>query len=349
MAAITLSAPPIAIQQPQSDDKIKAVPLRFWQVVLLPLLIMLMSGRRAQFDLSLKLYHEAKEEAGKLRAIKSEVTKEARLYEQIIVTRWSALGNMHRPGSIYDGPERRQREKKPQYVKFESIFAGSETIFYKILTRKRAGPLGLFGQKNALPYNVRVVDLISEQTLNELSYACHRRVRTVSEKPQLGVWVLVDRLEGMDGLPNFIRFREILPAYPVEDIDDAPLLLGVGQHLRYREASLAMYPHVLVGGSTGSGKSNMINNLICQLARFAEPEKLRIVLIDLKRMEFSFYRELPHLRGEIVYTPERACEILKELMQEALTRAEMLSGKAKDLRAWNARFPRRPSRGSFAS
>jgi hypothetical protein len=340
MAAITLPAAfPNRAQPNASKTPAEPRALTALEMLALPLLRFVQPGRRAEFELNAELARRAAQQRASERELKKELLKEAKLYEQIIVTRWAALGAYHRPHTQWDGPEKIHKKLKVHRVQFEYIGVTPETMFYKILTRRRAGLMGLFGAQNALPADVRVLDLISEETLNELSYACHRRVRMINEDPRFGVWIAVDRLAGMDGLPNKVPFTGMLEHYPIEHIEKAPLILGVGKHRQVQVVYLADHPHVLIAGSSGGGKSNMVNNIISQLMWFTDPESIKFTLIDLKRMEFGMYIGSPHLSGPVIFTAEDAIKALNDLITEVLRRADILSGKAKELSVWNKRFP----------
>jgi len=339
---VAINIPAAFPNQPKSKAvKAPAEPraLSVLEMLALPLLRITQSGRRAELELSAELTRRAATQRANESELKKELLKEAKLYEKIVITRWAALGAYHRPRTVYDGPETRHKEKKVQRVQFEYVGVTPESIFFKILTRRRAGLMGLFGAQNALPADVRVFDLISEETLNELSYACHRRVRAINEDPRYGVWVVVDRLAGMDGLPNKVPFTGMLEHYPVEDVEKAPIILGVGKHRQIQTVYLSDHPHVLIAGSSGGGKSNMVNNIISQLMWFIEPSAIKFTLIDLKRMEFGMYTGSPHLTGPVIFTAEDAITALTDLITEVLRRADLLSGKAKELSVWNRKFP----------
>jgi hypothetical protein len=340
MAAITIPAS-FPAQQKAAKERTPTEPraLTVLEMLALPLLKIAQPGRRVELELSAELARRASRQRAAEKELKKELLKESKLYEQIVVTRWAALGAYHRPRTQWDGPEKAQKKRKIQHVKFEYIAVSPESMFYKILTRRRAGIMGLFGAQNALPADVRVLDLISEETLNELSYACHRRVRAINEDPRFGVWVVVDRLAGMDGLPNKVPFTAMLEHYPIEEIEKAPIILGVGKHRQVQTVYLSDHPHVLIAGSSGGGKSNMVNNIISQLMWFTDPESIKFILIDLKRMEFGMYIGSPHLKGPVIFTAEDAIKALNDLITEVLRRADLLSGKAKELSVWNKRYP----------
>ena len=104
-----------------------------------------------------------------------------------------------------------------------------------------------------------------------------------------------------------------------------PLLLGVNIVGDPVIQDLVSMPHVLVAGSTGSGKSVGMNAmLIGMLCKFG-PEKLKIVLIDPKRLEFAPYSDIPHLLFPIVTNPRQAAPVLKWLVQEMEERYEKMA------------------------
>jgi S-DNA-T family DNA segregation ATPase FtsK/SpoIIIE len=101
-------------------------------------------------------------------------------------------------------------------------------------------------------------------------------------------------------------------------------------------ADLAKMPHLLVGGSTGSGKTIFLNSLILSLLYRNSPEILRFILIDPKRVEFPVYNELPHLLCPVILEPQRTVNALKWLISEMERRFDLLSeAKARDIAGYN--------------
>ena len=91
-------------------------------------------------------------------------------------------------------------------------------------------------------------------------------------------------------------------------------------------ADLAKMPHLLVGGSTGTGKTIFLNSLILSLLYQNSPETLRIIMVDPKRVEFSVYKDLPHLLTPVIFDPQRTINALKWLVLEMEKRFDTLSG-----------------------
>lgn len=90
-----------------------------------------------------------------------------------------------------------------------------------------------------------------------------------------------------------------------------PLVLGQNTVGSTVVVDLMSMPHLLVAGSTGSGKSVALNTMLCSLLSYASPQALRLILIDPKKLEFAVYADLPHLLFPIITSADKAIHVLR--------------------------------------
>ncbi len=136
---------------------------------------------------------------------------------------------------------------------------------------------------------------------------------------------------------NVVSLRGIL-----ESVDFAAsgskLTFALGRDVagRAQAVDLAKMPHLLIAGATGSGKSVMVNALITSLLCNATPDDVRMILIDLKRIELASYNGLPHLKERILTEPHEAKSALKWAVREMEDRYKAFAAAtARNIRSYN--------------
>jgi S-DNA-T family DNA segregation ATPase FtsK/SpoIIIE len=125
---------------------------------------------------------------------------------------------------------------------------------------------------------------------------------------------------------NIVALRRILEEVDLRAASKLTFALGRDVAGHARATDLAKMPHLLIAGATGSGKSVMVNALITSLLCNATPDEVRLVLVDLKRVELSGYNGLPHLMVPVITEPERAKAALKWAVSEMENRYRRFAG-----------------------
>ncbi len=140
-----------------------------------------------------------------------------------------------------------------------------------------------------------------------------------------------------------VRLRPLLESEAFYRIG-SPLALALGRDVSGRPvvADLAKMPHLLIAGTTGSGKSVCISAITTCLAMNNTPEDLRLVMIDPKMVELVRFNGLPHLIGKVETDLERILGVLRWVVAEMDRRYKLLeAARARDIRAYNLKMRRR--------
>ena len=124
-----------------------------------------------------------------------------------------------------------------------------------------------------------------------------------------------------------VYFREILASKAFAKLKHKPLPLALGKGVDASPvvANMSGFPHVLVAGTTGSGKSVCVNSIIMSLLYTRTPDEVRLILVDPKMLEFSIYDGIPHLLVPVVTSPKKAALALNWAVMEMTRRYKVLA------------------------
>jgi len=117
--------------------------------------------------------------------------------------------------------------------------------------------------------------------------------------------------------PSIVGLRDVMDTPVFNDLR-SPLKLALGQNVSGEPicADLTAMPHLLIAGTTGSGKSVCVNGIICTLLMTCTPEDLQMIMVDPKRVELTNYNGIPHLMSPVVTELERIVGVLKWVQRE---------------------------------
>ena len=165
----------------------------------------------------------------------------------------------------------------------------------------------------------------------------YSKITTLTEDLCLGLQaesILIERIPGKPTVgievPNtkreVISLRQVLESDEFRSIPShLPIPLGKDISGRIKVVALDAMPHLLIAGSTGSGKSVMLNSMIMSILFKATPEEVRMIVVDPKRVELGIYEGIPHLLTPVITDPSKATNALRNAVLEMERRLKLLA------------------------
>jgi len=165
----------------------------------------------------------------------------------------------------------------------------------------------------------------------------YTRITTLTEDLCLGLQaesILIERIPGKPTVgievPN--TKREVISLRQILESDEftqsaSPLTIALGKDIngRIKVATLETMPHLLIAGSTGAGKSVMLNSLIMSILYKSTPDQVRMIMVDPKRLEFGLYEGIPHLLTPVITEAKKATYALRNAVLEMERRLKLLA------------------------
>jgi S-DNA-T family DNA segregation ATPase FtsK/SpoIIIE len=165
----------------------------------------------------------------------------------------------------------------------------------------------------------------------------YSRITNLTEDLCLGLQaesILIERIPGKSTVgvevPNtrreLIALRQMLESEEfIQSRSNLTIPIGKDINGRIKVAALETMPHLLIAGSTGSGKSVMINSMIMSILYKATPDDVRLILVDPKRVELGMYEGVPHLLTPVITDPRKATNALRNAVLEMERRLRLLA------------------------
>ena len=208
------------------------------------------------------------------------------------------------------------------------------------ITNVRPGPVVTLYELEPAPgtKSSRVIGLADDIARSMSAVAT--RVAVVPGRNAIGIELPNDRRE-------MVLLRELLETPDFEDTD-ARLALALGKNIGGEPivVDLARMPHLLIAGTTGSGKSVGINTMILSLLYRLSPDQCKFIMIDPKMLELSVYDGIPHLLAPVVTDPKKAVVALKWTVREMEERYKRMSKLGvRDIKGYNSRILQAEAKG----
>ncbi|HLX79574.1 MAG TPA: DNA translocase FtsK 4TM domain-containing protein [Burkholderiales bacterium] len=227
------------------------------------------------------------------------------------------------PLKLLDEPEKEQESVSAETLEFTSRLIEKKLSDFGVAVKVLAAYPGPVITRYEIEPAVgvkgsQIVNLIKDLA-RALSVVAIRVVETIPGKSCMG-------LEIPNPHRQMVRLTEILGSETYHSLH-SPLALALGKDIAGNPvvADLARMPHLLVAGTTGSGKSVAINAMILSLLYKAEPKSVRFILIDPKMLELSVYQDIPHLLAPVVTDMKQAANALQWCVAEMDRRYKVMS------------------------
>ncbi len=286
-----------------------------------------LEGRRARqerHDLVVKTRSKPKIEIRRIEPVLEAVEPSARLEREKQVPLFAPSGSSELPAlALLDDPPKREGGYSPEALEAMSRLVELKLADFGVeveVVAVHPGPVVTrFELKPAAGVKVSQISNLSKDLARALSTVSVRIVEIIPGKPYVG-------LEIPNEVRELVALGEIVKSRVYDDLA-SPLTLALGKDIGGQPvvADLAKMPHLLIAGTTGSGKSVAINAMVLSLLYKATPEQVRLIMIDPKMLELSVYEGIPHLLAPVVTNMKDAANALRWCVAEMERRYALMA------------------------
>jgi len=223
-----------------------------------------------------------------------------------------------------------QADRKDGRVKRDSLVVNSRILERKLsdfgvegkVVEVRPGPvITMYELEPAPGVKINRITNLADDLALALKASSIRIIAPIPGKAAIGIEIPNQERES-------VRLRQVLDHDTfVESRSKLPIALGVDIVGIPVIADLIRMPHLLIAGTTGSGKSVCLNAMICSILFKASPDEVKFLMIDPKRLELSSYEGIPHLLHPVVVDPKQASLVLRWAVEEMERRYQLIAEK----------------------
>jgi hypothetical protein len=156
----------------------------------------------------------------------------------------------------------------------------------------------------------------------------------------VGLWFLIDREHGIGNIPKFVDYDMIIQNTSASkmSVTQIPIGFSSNRKVEYLDFSADTQAHLIIGGTTGGGKSSLLHLIICHLIQY-DPAAVKLALFDFKRVELRpFYGSVPHLMHEVVTDPTAFIDYISAIRDEVERRYTIMEqAKVQHIKEYNAK------------
>lgn len=238
------------------------------------------------------------------------------------------------PLSLFNRLKENQRKQSPESLQAVARMLEKKMLDYRVegqVISVQPGPIVTqFEFEPAPGTKVSRIIAMQDDLARAMAAISVRVAGNIPGKNAIGIELPNESREGVVlhqvlSSPEFADKRKILPLALGVDIAGHPVV-----------TDLAKMPHLLVAGTTGSGKSVSVNAMICSLLMTHTPDELRMILVDPKMLELSVYDDIPHLLVPVVTNPHKAAKALAWAVYEMDRRYQLMSdAKVRNIDGYN--------------